>query len=316
MINTGRTVIIRHSIRNFTSASIRQAATVENEQVIPTDGSQSVEIKKKGLKLRPPVPPTLRNIQVKDDHPLWQFFHNKKYIRKFDELSDLGEPWSIPMLRRKSFEDLHTLWWVCIKERNKLLRESRIYQSWANNLQNDVFKSTSDKIRETQWRIRHVLAERYHGHIRGFREFKGEGEKELLDEFEKRYLEADSSQDQIMEGQLERMQFALFGINPMLEENVPDEAVIPGLKFVSRLKLLRFRDPNIEVSEIKDINEAFILFTAEHSPEGVAEAIEAVLEYRQSSKPVAKKDEYKVLSELMINFEKAKAELNNEKAEA
>lgn len=286
-----------HILRN--TRSIHISAVRKAEQVI----------RRKPLKLRPPIPPTVKNIEVRDDHPLWQFFHEKKFMRKPNELENLGEPWSIPMLRRKSFEDLHTLWWVCIKERNRLLRESQIFQSWGDNLNNDVFKETSHKIRETMWRIRHVLAERYHGHIRGLLEFD-RAKQEVLDEFEKRYLEADSSQDQIMEGQLERMQYALFGINPMLEENVPDGTVVPGLKTVARLKLLRFRGDNEEISTINDINEAFIFFTAEHSPEGIAEAIEAVKEYRQNNSPVEEKDEYEVLSQLMFNFAKEKAELN------
>jgi large subunit ribosomal protein L47 len=310
-MNTGQTVLKR-GLRHFYSASIRRAAASQNTPV--QNALDSPTIVKKPLKLRPPVPPTVKNLEVLDDHPLWQFFHDKKYIRKFDEINNMGEPWSVAMLRRKSFEDLHTLWWVCIKERNKLLRESQIYQSWGENLQSDRFKESSHKIRETQWRIRHVLAERYHGHIRGLHKFN-DGQREVLDEFEKRYLEADSSQDQIMEAQLERLQYALFGINPMLEDTIPSGTVIPGLKLVARLKLLRFRDASSEVSDIQDINEAFILFTAEHSPEGVSDAIEAVVEYRKQSMPVQPPDEYKVLSELMFNFEKERANLQGQESE-
>ena len=32
----------------------------------------------------------------------------------------LGRPWSIQELREKSWDDLHRLWWVCIKERNRI----------------------------------------------------------------------------------------------------------------------------------------------------------------------------------------------------
>lgn len=32
----------------------------------------------------------------------------------------LGRSWSIQELREKSWDDLHALWWVCIKERNRI----------------------------------------------------------------------------------------------------------------------------------------------------------------------------------------------------
>lgn len=32
----------------------------------------------------------------------------------------LGRSWSIQELREKSWDDLHSLWWVCVKERNRI----------------------------------------------------------------------------------------------------------------------------------------------------------------------------------------------------
>lgn len=38
-----------------------------------------------------------------------------------EELSSHGRSWSVPELRRKDWEDLHRLWWVCVKEKNRIL---------------------------------------------------------------------------------------------------------------------------------------------------------------------------------------------------
>jgi large subunit ribosomal protein L47 len=73
--------------------------------------------------------------------------------------SDLktGRPWSSALLRNKSFEDLHVLWWQCLKEMNKLTSQ----REEANRF--DVMYPHSDRIHSvklTMAHIKQVLGER------------------------------------------------------------------------------------------------------------------------------------------------------------
>lgn len=41
-----------------------------------------------------------------------------------DEDAEHGRPWTVEELRGKSWEDLHCLYWLCAKERNRIATES------------------------------------------------------------------------------------------------------------------------------------------------------------------------------------------------
>ena len=69
----------------------------------------------------------------------------------------LGRSWSASELRLKSFEDLHTLWWVCSHERLCLKAEQASAMKRGVKMYNP---SRLYKVRKTMARIKQVLHER------------------------------------------------------------------------------------------------------------------------------------------------------------
>lgn len=69
-----------------------------------------------------PVPRSdLPAIETDPDHGLWDFFPNRTTVANPpEEDAKHGRSWSVEELRHKSWDDLHRLWWVCVKERNRI----------------------------------------------------------------------------------------------------------------------------------------------------------------------------------------------------
>lgn len=75
----------------------------------------------------PVMPAEQPPIEVDPDHGLWQFFYGRaKLLNTPAEDAAHGRGWTTEELRRKSWDDLQKLWWVCVKERNRISTASSI----------------------------------------------------------------------------------------------------------------------------------------------------------------------------------------------
>lgn len=70
---------------------------------------------------QPVDPEDFPKIKTDPKHGLWDFFYEPgKALNTPQEDSEHGRAWKVEELRKKNWEDLHRLWWVCVKERNRI----------------------------------------------------------------------------------------------------------------------------------------------------------------------------------------------------
>jgi hypothetical protein len=84
------------------------------------------------------------------------FFEKKD---KIDEQIPIGRGWTSADLRRKSFDDLHRLWFILYKERNMLLSERQKGQRMNTPIA-PLDESRYMKVKRSMGAIKHVLNER------------------------------------------------------------------------------------------------------------------------------------------------------------
>ncbi|KAI0020564.1 MRP-L47-domain-containing protein [Xylariomycetidae sp. FL0641] len=103
------------------------------------------------------------NVKVDPNHGLWEFFYGKeKLFPPFEELTSFGRAWTVEELRQKSWEDLHSLWWVCLKEKNRLYTLRREFQRSQLDIGDDEMESRIKEVRKTMKAIKHTLTERWY----------------------------------------------------------------------------------------------------------------------------------------------------------
>ncbi|KAK3390486.1 mitochondrial 39-S ribosomal protein L47 (MRP-L47)-domain-containing protein [Podospora didyma] len=105
----------------------------------------------------------LPKVETDPNHGLWDFFLDRQTVAQAPgEDVKHGRGWTVEELRHKSWDDLHRLWWVCVKERNRIATAN-----WERNKSKLGFGESESKardmaVRTTMRGIRHALTERFY----------------------------------------------------------------------------------------------------------------------------------------------------------
>ncbi|KAG5949586.1 hypothetical protein E4U60_003733 [Claviceps pazoutovae] len=102
-------------------------------------------------------------IPFDETHGLWGFFPEPgKMLWTPEETSQHGRAWTVEELRRKSWEDLHSLWWMCCKQRNLLATSRKELARAEFGFGDTEFEKRDKEVQSTMRAIKHALTERYY----------------------------------------------------------------------------------------------------------------------------------------------------------
>ncbi|KAI9812848.1 MAG: 54S ribosomal protein L4 mitochondrial [Thelocarpon impressellum] len=112
----------------------------------------------------PVLDPAKRSkVPVDEQHGLWGFFNAERTALNTPEQDFAhGRPWTPAELRHKSWEDLHALWWVCAKERNRIATQAFERQRVKAGYGDYEADRRDATVRRTQRAIKQVLTERWY----------------------------------------------------------------------------------------------------------------------------------------------------------
>ncbi|KAF1838281.1 MRP-L47-domain-containing protein [Decorospora gaudefroyi] len=119
---------------------------------------------------RPLPNPVKTQLQVTGtpDHGLWGFFKDQRRLQTPVEESQHGRSWTVGELRGRDWTSLHQLWWVCVKERNRLATdktERKRLRAGYGDYENEQRDKT---VQETMKAILDTLAERHQAYQEAF----------------------------------------------------------------------------------------------------------------------------------------------------
>ncbi|KAL4250050.1 Large ribosomal subunit protein uL29m [Abortiporus biennis] len=158
-------VSVGSCLRTLVSTSQLQSRIVANQargyaSVVPQPRSNNVKTHRPRL-----------NVEVDPNHGLYAFFRKK--INKDDgavsyetiEAKNLatvesGRSWTAAELRRKSFKDLHTLWYVLLREKNLLATQREEARRATIDVSLTPYYPRYHKVRKSMARIKYIINER------------------------------------------------------------------------------------------------------------------------------------------------------------